>query len=90
MGSRGMIGVSEIRMQPLFQDKSGDTPLHDAILLQNDECAKILIECPNTNLQHCNRQDFNALHYACLRDHVTLVWKDSLSLCLDLYDGGLK
>ncbi|XP_071110074.1 E3 ubiquitin-protein ligase MIB2-like isoform X2 [Haliotis cracherodii] len=56
-------------------DHSGDTPLHDAIHLQNDECAKILIESPNTNLQLCNRKDFNALHYACLRDHDTAVEK---------------
>ncbi|XP_046559208.1 E3 ubiquitin-protein ligase MIB2-like [Haliotis rubra] len=56
-------------------DKAGDTPLHDAIFIKNHECAEVLIECPRTDLQKFNEQNFNPLQWACLKDAVPSVEK---------------
>ncbi|XP_071110075.1 E3 ubiquitin-protein ligase MIB2-like [Haliotis cracherodii] len=56
-------------------DNAGDTPLHDAIFIKNQECTEVLIECPRTNLRHCNNRNFNTLQWACLKDNVPSVEK---------------
>ncbi|XP_046558798.1 E3 ubiquitin-protein ligase mib1-like [Haliotis rubra] len=51
---------------PNTQDGEGDTPLHDAITIQDKDLVDVLLQCRNINLQLCNTQGLNPFHQACL------------------------
>ena len=50
-----------------FQDEAGDTPLHDAILLEHHNMVDMLLDCPRICYTLCNGKGFNYLHLAVLK-----------------------
>ena len=48
-----------------FQDKYGDTPLHDAIARQNTVMVDLLLQLDNINVRLVNRKGYTPLQLAC-------------------------
>ena len=54
----------------VYQDKDGDTALHDAIAMEKDAVTDILVANPNVNLWRKNKKQFNPLAMACFKGNV--------------------
>lgn len=52
-----------------LQDKNGDTPLHDSILIKNDKIINFLLNS-NSELTILNNENFNPIQYAALKGNV--------------------
>lgn len=71
--------------------ETGQTPLYNAINTKNASGTKILLDCPRTNVNYVNQNQYTALHMACAEGslHVveTLLKMPSVDVNLDAGQG---